>query len=131
MRAEAHAALTGCGTCGSELCPHEVCRTCGTCDVCDAIAAGVHVVKGHAEARALIQAGADDRAAMLAALRELKGTTCACGTVKQPAQSFCRRCWKCLPGVVQLGLYKRFSDGYMVYYRRALEILRDADRVRS
>jgi hypothetical protein len=59
-------------------------------------------------------------------MQELNSKECpACKRRKRLLHSFCRRCYGALPLDIQAGLYLSFAAGYMPYYRKAKEILRE------
>ena len=51
--------------------------------------------------------------------RELIGTACRCGNLKQPKQTFCRKCYYSLPEEMRRALYQRMGEGYEEAYFRA------------
>lgn len=57
--------------------------------------------------------------------RSFRSTTCpCCGRVKQSSQSFCYKCFKCLPTKLRNDLYKRFGEGYEEAFGVALVSLK-------
>lgn len=60
-----------------------------------------------------------------AAWAALKSTVCACGSPKLKLQSTCRSCWNRMPRELALELWRPFSEGFLAYYRLALQWLRE------
>lgn len=113
--------FTGCGICGSEFCPHGVCRMCHICSQCSGESSAVNAAKPDPGEQARLHLLAEERRT---ALVELQSEQCpACRRRKRSRQSFCKACFKSLPGDIRTGLYLSFADGYLPYYRKAKEIL--------
>ena len=57
-------------------------------------------------------------------VKELGGATCQCGKLKTSRQTFCRRCYFQLSGVIRARLYELVGQGYEEAYASAMEILK-------
>jgi hypothetical protein len=57
-------------------------------------------------------------------LTELKSNECACGSYKNPGNSFCYACFKSLPNDMQKPLYSQFGRGYEEAYEEATQWLK-------
>ena len=54
---------------------------------------------------------------------DFKSSQCRCGDTKKPNRSFCYSCWGKLSRQTQLGLYRKFGEGYEEFYREAVAFL--------
>lgn len=63
----------------------------------------------------------EEAAEMVAAIRELKGTVCRCGTHKRSGHTFCPFCFQKLPPNIRRLLYSK--DNYLEHYRTACRLL--------
>ena len=61
----------------------------------------------------------NEREKLQAILRELGGTTCACGASKARRQTFCRGDYFRLPGGLRARLYSPVGEGYAEAYQEA------------
>ncbi|HWQ97251.1 MAG TPA: hypothetical protein VN577_20145 [Terriglobales bacterium] len=65
----------------------------------------------------------------LRALRDLESTHCACGRRKREQQSFCKPCYKLLPGDIKNGLWTHIANGYIEWYEKAKQFLQQNGRI--
>jgi hypothetical protein len=56
-------------------------------------------------------------------IAELAGTTCRCGKLKSPRQTFCRICYFRLAKEMRDALYNGLGQGYEEAYARATDYL--------